>query len=131
MASEMSLGQLEKEHRKKMEGLRQQTEAQFKMTCQQGEAAAAALVADANAECRALHEGERLLEQRVKDVVAQTHAFHGRVKEWGELFGKFNGALKELGDVGHWSAVVEADVQDTVVVLEAVTKAKRQVAGMD
>src|SRR4051812_22672058 len=103
---------LERVHKQRVAKLKQQSEQQYNQTCQQSQVAVSALLQSTNGDIQNLIVKERQLEVELKEIQTQTELMHIRLQQWAQLFLKFNVALKELGDVGHWSKVVEADVED-------------------
>ena len=129
-ATEPSLAQLERLHRQRVEKLKHDVEGQYKRASAQGQTATAALLQATNRDIHAVVVAERRLEADVRDLQKQTDEVRKRTEKWAKEFVKFNAALKELGDVAHWSACVERDVADTVSLLDAVVTTRRRAAGM-
>uniref|UniRef100_A0A7S1M3L5 Biogenesis of lysosome-related organelles complex 1 subunit 1 n=1 Tax=Neobodo designis TaxID=312471 RepID=A0A7S1M3L5_NEODS len=122
--------ELEKAHHERNVRLKAASEAQFKATCQAATSAASAVAGETNRRSHELHQGAKRVEGELKELNHQTEQMHKRVQEWAAMLGKFNGALKELGDVANWATMIDRDVEDTVRVLDAVAVAKRRAAGL-
>lgn len=127
---QQSLAQLERRHESRVAALKQQSEQQFRVATKAGNAATTALVAGVNRDCAELHQGAKRVDGELKELMKQTEQMHKRTQQWAAMMLKFNGALKELGDVANWSRMIERDVEDTVTVLDAIAATKRRAAGL-
>jgi hypothetical protein len=125
-----SFADLEKAHHERNVRLKSASEAQFKATCHAATSAATAVARDTNQRAHELHQGSKRVEGELKELNHQTEQMHKRLQEWAGMLGKFNGALKELGDVSNWATMIDRDVEDTVRILDAVAVSKRRAAGL-
>lgn len=56
------------------------------------------------------YDNQRRLEGEAKELEAKVVAFSKDIKRWMTLYGSFNDALKELGDVKNWAQGIETDL---------------------
>lgn len=131
MATDTALAQLAKQHSARVEELKSQCEIRYKAACQLGETAAASLTQESNARAAQVIANEQIIEAQMKELSQQTEQFQKKMQTWSQQFVKFNAVLKEVGDVAHWSALLEADIAETVSVLQLVASAKRRAVGLE
>ncbi|KAI9009157.1 biogenesis of lysosome-related organelles complex 1 subunit 1 [Hyaloraphidium curvatum] len=63
-------------------------------------------------------KNERDLEADAKRFQAAAAAYHKQCRDWLSLVDQFDNALKELGDVRNWAAVMERDMLQIVTAVE-------------
>lgn len=126
-----TLADLTRHHRMRAAALKERNEAAYKSMCSSATAASAALVEQTNRDAFAIFNAEQHIESQIKQLTVQTEQFQRKLHQWGLLFSRFDVALKEMGDLNNWSAMIEQDVQDTVTILDEVSKKKRQAMGLE
>lgn len=126
----VTLQDLERVHFERSTQLKAASEAQFKLACQAAVNAATTVTHATNWRAHQLYQQSRQIENETKELTARTETMQKRVQDWASMLSKFNLALKEMGDIGNWAAMIDRDIQDTAVVLHAVVNAKRQDAGL-
>ena len=127
----MTLASLTRHHRAKAAALKVQNEEKYKAMCGSATKASAALVDSTNKDAFAVFNAEQHIESQIKDLSAQTEQFQKKLHQWGLLFSRFDAAMKEMGDLNNWAVMIENDVQDTVTILDEVSKRKRQAMGLE
>lgn len=125
------IGDMTRAHKHKISQLKDVSEAQFRALSNSASVACQSLVESSNAEVIEIFNAESKIEQQIKDVTQQTEQLHKKMQQWAQLFVKFNRSLKEVGDVQHWSHMVEVDMVETVKILEAISLKKRQAVGLE
>ncbi len=55
-------------------------------------------------------ENQRVIDREVKALSALSLRYSKQAKDWVQLMDKFNGALKDLGDVENWAQTIEKDI---------------------
>ncbi|KAG5463557.1 MAG: GCN5-like protein 1-domain-containing protein [Olpidium bornovanus] len=61
---------------------------------------------------------QRNLEREAKELTEETKRFMKQTKKWLEMVEGMNTSLKELGDVEHWSRIMESDMGEIADTLE-------------
>lgn len=118
-------------HKHRISQLKDAAEVNYKQASSSAAVACQSLVDLSNAEVIDVFNAETKIEAQIKEVTSQAEQMHKRMAQWAQLFVKFNHALKEIGDVQHWSAMVETDMQETVKILDAVSAKKRKLIGIE
>jgi hypothetical protein len=124
------IAEMQRAHKHRVGLLKDAAEANFKTASASTAAACQSLVDVSNTEVIEIFNAETRIEAQIKDVTAQTEQLHKRMTQWAQLFVKFNRSLKEIGDVQHWTQMIEVDMEETVRILEALSVKKRQLVGI-
>ena len=120
-----------KQHRSKMAALKEDSEHTYRMAMGDASTASAHLIRDVNMDLKDIHTNEQQIETQIKELAAQTEQFRRKMNSWGQMFIKFNQAVKELGDVENWSKCINEDVNECLTILDDVSAKKRSVLGLD
>ncbi len=115
-----------KAQRERSKQLKLDNDRKYAKLVQQSSAAGQAVVDDVNGHLGAVVQSQTQIEAATKTLCAESEHFHRQLQEYAVLLGKFNHALKELGDVENWGRVLEEDVAEVLQVMEAVAAAKRK-----
>ncbi|CUI14680.1 Hypothetical protein, putative [Bodo saltans] len=124
------ISEMQRTHKHRMGQLKDAAEANFKTASASTAAACQSLVDVSNTEVIEIFNAETKIEAQIKEVSVQTEQLHKRMTQWAQLFVKFNRSLKEIGDVQHWTQMIEVDMEETVRILEALSVKKRQLVGI-
>lgn len=125
------IADMQRAHKHRMGQLKDTAEANFKTASSSASIACQALVDVSNTEVIEIFNAETKIEAQIKEVSTQAEQLHKRMSQWAQLFVKFNRSLKEIGDVQHWTQMIEVDMEETVRILEALSAKKRQLVGKE
>ena len=128
--SNVSLLELQKQHKLRMNQLKEESEKRYRTVCASAQVACGDLCETTNAEMLDVFAVEQQIENQFRELTQRTEQYQKQMQQWGVLFTKFNGALKELGDVANWSSHVERDLTETVKILEDLSAKKRIELGL-
>ncbi|KAI9294926.1 hypothetical protein K502DRAFT_342072 [Neoconidiobolus thromboides FSU 785] len=67
-----------------------------------------------------LKKQKNLDYKEITQVLQQANLLQKQASQWSTMINQFNDALKELGDVQHWSKVIEREMEQVAGVLEKI-----------
>ena len=127
----VSFQELLRQHRQTMMTLKDASEQTYRAAMSDAAASSGHLIRDINLDLRDIHTNEQQIETQIKDLAAQTEQFRKKMNAWGQMFVKFNQAVKELGDVENWSKCISEDANECLTILDDVSAKKRNILGLD
>eukprot|EP01013_Petalomonas_cantuscygni_P002122 TRINITY_DN1214_c0_g1_i1.p4 TRINITY_DN1214_c0_g1~~TRINITY_DN1214_c0_g1_i1.p4 ORF type:complete len:167 (+),score=14.75 TRINITY_DN1214_c0_g1_i1:58-501(+) len=111
-------------HKEKVATRKQEAAISVRHAISSTHAASASLVADMNQHAAAIFARQVQIEEEAKELQDQVKEFSQVAVQWVSLFDKFNGALKELGDVHHWAGCLDSDVGAVLMNLKDIRRVK-------
>jgi len=116
----MSLAQLLKNHTQKQANTKRQNEQLRRDAAIAVNQLTDTLTETLNERISEVFTRQKEIELEARRLSAQTARYAKQTKQWLNMIEGFNTALKEIGDVQNWAAIVETDMREVMATLEFV-----------